>query len=692
MHLVRVGVAALNQTPLDWRGNQERLIKVLQLAQKEEVQFLGLPEMALCGYGCEDAFFSPSTCEKALASLKALLPYTKGLIVNFGMPTQFRGALFNAIVIVADEQIVGILPKKFLAGDGVHYEPRWFKEWPSGFSEMVEWGEVTSSPVPIGDVCFQWKNIRFGYEICEEAWVAQRPGAHLAKHSIDILFNPSASHFAFGKNEIRKRFVLEGSRAFSCVYAYSNLLGNEAGRLIYDGSLFIASNGELIHESQRLTYNDVELISSAIDLNINRIKRNQTSSFNPVEGLSSSGSDLNGVVKVVTINKASLEFKTKGEGLGNIESSQNKTFSKIAKPKKIEKPQILRQALTKNEEFLHAVSLGLFDYLRKSRSKGFAISMSGGIDSSVVAVLAVEALSQAIRELGIEKFKSQLSHISEIQPLKSREEILRSLVYGVYQSTQNSSTETHHAAKTLAGALGMTFYTWSVESIKLEYETLITEVLGRPLNWTTDDAPMQNIQARVRAPGIWLLANIKGLLLLSTSNRSEAAVGYATMDGDLAGGLSPIAGVDKAFLNQWIRWLSESGSELKLTIPELQLAYQRPPTAELRPPQLHQSDEKDLMPYSLLDFIERHLIIDRLNPLDLLEVLILEFPQYTQTQLRDWLVRFLKLWTQNQWKRERMAPSFHLDAQSLDPKTWCRFPILSKAFELDIEQLLAIKK
>jgi len=713
MHLIKIGVAALNQTPLDWRGNINRIINILKQAHTDGIQFLGLPEMALCGYGCEDAYFSPDTHERSLEALETILPHTNEIIVNLGMPIRYQGALFNATVVVSDGQIIGVVPKKFLAGDGVHYEPRWFREWPSGFTDFISKTELlpknraqdqlkkqlltskSEDLIPIGDLFFQWKDIRFGYEICEEAWVAQRPGSNLAEHSIDLIFNPSASHFAFGKNEIRKRFVLEGSRAFSCVYTYSNLLGNESGRMIYDGSLFIASNGELINEAKRFSFEETQLISSVVDLNLNRIKRQQTSSFNPVQSQSESEAGHSKSAKMITINNPSL-------------------FNKLKTPQHRSSTPVLLESLTKNEEFLKAVSLGLFDYLRKSYSNGFAISMSGGTDSSVVAVLAADAIKMAYKELGSQKFLERFSYIQDLNTFKKVDIILSKMIHGVYQSTQNSSPETQNAASELAKALGISFSEWSVESIRSHYESLVTTVLGRPLSWTEDDLTLQNIQARVRAPGIWMLANIKGFLLLATSNRSEAAVGYTTMDGDTAGGLSPIAGVDKAFLNQWIRWRggqvdskSDSNSNSNSSssshthsisteiqsdiIPALKLVFEMPPTAELRPSNYQQIDEKDLMPYPLLDFIERHLLIDRLSPMDLMNVLKYEYPQYSVAQLRDWLILFLKLWTRNQWKRERLAPSFHLDSESLDPKTWCRFPILSKSFELDIEQLQKYK-
>jgi len=216
---------------------------------------------------------------------------------------------------------------------------------------------------------------------------------------------------------------------------------------------------------------------------------------------------------------------------------------------------------------------------------------------------------------------------------------------------------------------------------------LVSRGIGRELDWKTDDLALQNIQARARAPGVWMLANIQGALLLATSNRSEAAVGYATMDGDTSGGLSPIAGIDKAFIRRWLRWCEKTGPDGIGPLPELAAVNDQAPTAELRPASAKQTDEDDLMPYELLDAIERAAIRDKLSPSEILLVTEVEFSQYSGPQLALWIERFFRLWSRNQWKRERYAPSFHLDDENLDPKTWCRFPILSGGYERELADL-----
>jgi NAD+ synthase (glutamine-hydrolysing) len=265
--------------------------------------------------------------------------------------------------------------------------------------------------------------------------------------------------------------------------------------------------------------------------------------------------------------------------------------------------------------------------------------------------------------------------------------LVRRLLTTVYQSTEHSSDTTRGAARAVAEALGARHLELDVEELVQGYRARIEAALGRTLGWDSDDVALQNIQARTRAPSVWLIANLEHALLLSTSNRSEAAVGYATMDGDTAGGLSPIAGVDKNFVRAYLRWLEREGPVDLGPIPALRAVNEQAPTAELRPASAGQTDESDLMPYDVLDAIERAAIRDKRSPREILSQLGGDFPNHDRAALVLWVKRFFRLFARNQWKRERYAPSFHVDDESLDPKTWYRFPILSGGFERELEGL-----
>ncbi len=341
----------------------------------------------------------------------------------------------------------------------------------------------------------------------------------------------------------------------------------------------------------------------------------------------------------------------------------------------------------KQEEFTRAIALALFDYERKSRSRGFVVSLSGGADSAAVSALVAMSVRLGVQELGRQRYLQKLSYWPEMQTAADERAIVGQVLTCVYQSTRNSGDVTRNAARAVATSLGAVFLELDVDPLVQGYIGLIEKALDRPLSWHSDDLALQNIQARARAPSVWLLANLRGALLLATSNRSEAAVGYATMDGDTAGGLSPIAGIDKAFIRQWLRWMQDHGPAGLGPWPEVAAVTAQAPTAELRPQAAHQTDEVDLMPYELLDAIERAAIRDKRSPLEVYKLVRLQFAQYEPRQMAAWVERFFRLWSRNQWKRERYAPSFHVDDENLDPKTWCRWPILSGGFERELVDL-----
>jgi NAD+ synthase (glutamine-hydrolysing) len=571
-----------------------------------------------------------------------------------------QNGLFNCAAVAVDGRLAGLVAKRFLAGDGIHYEPRWFKPWPTGMRD--DYIAPDGTIIPIGDIHFDIGNVRIGFEICEDAWVANRPGAALALHGIDVIFNPSASHFAFGKLEVRKRFVLEGSRAFGVSYVYANLLGNEAGRAIYDGGALIATGGRLVAAGPRFSFADIRITSAVVDVDATRMSQARTASFRP---------DLTGENKSrVTAPFAWPPAKPETKADAHAAPTGWETSPNL-----------------KEEEFLRAEALALFDYLRKSHSHGFVVSLSGGADSAAVTCLVSLSLEMALKELGPEGLREKLAHIRQLPADLTAHSLMHALLTTAYQATANSGEVTRSAARTVAEAVGAHHYELAVEELHQGYVQTIEGALGRKLDWQRDDLALQNIQARVRSPGIWLLANINNALLLSTSNRSEAAVGYATMDGDTSGGLSPIAGIDKAFLRQWLRWLETKGPNDLHHIPALAAVNRQAPTAELRPADRHQTDEDDLMPYDVLDAIERAAIRDKNSPVEVFELMRGQFPNHVTQQIGIWVDRFFKLWCRNQWKRERYAPSFHLDDENLDPKTWCRFPILSGGFEVELAEL-----
>ena len=650
MKLIKLAAASLNQTALDWDNNQNHILSAIKIAQQKNVDILCLPELCITGYGCEDHFLSIGLQQQALNSLLKIIPNTQRLIIAVGLPILHQNRIYNCIALLNNGKLIGFVAKRFLPNDGIHYEPRWFQAWPAGKQDQIN---INGENYPIGDLYFNCGGIRIGFEICEDAWVADRPGRQLAQQGIDIILNPTASHFAFNKHQTRKNLILDGSRAFSCSYIYSNLLGNEAGRIIYDGDTLIAAGGILHACGTRLSFQDIQFSAAVVDLDRHRIKQAYTSTAN-------------------TDSSQAIHSEF-------IPHQHSATSHNIQTQDWENSPDL------KHEEFTRAVALGLYDYLRKSYANGFVVSLSGGADSGAIASLIYYMMQLGIQELNIKGFCAKLPpSLHSNTPA----ELMPKLLACVYQRSQHSSKLTENAASKLAQAIGAKYYNWSIDNEVSGYTKHVSRQIKRKLNWDQDDIALQNIQARSRSPAVWMLSNVRNALLLATSNRSEVAVGYATMDGDTSGGLSPIAGIDKSFIRKWLCWAETQGALGIGTIPALKAINIQQPTAELRPGN-QQTDEADLMPYDLLNQIETAFVRDKQTPLEIFKSLQSQHKQHEQ--LKAWISRFFQLWARNQWKRERYAPSFHLDDYNLDSTTWCRFPILSGAFKKELTELQAYK-
>lgn len=604
-----LGGASLNQTPIHWEANTSNILAAISDAQEKNVDLLCLPELSITGYGCEDLFLNKWTCERAWTELNRIKSHCLGITVCIGLPVIIDKKTYNACAVIQDGEIKGITLKHILARDGVHYEARWFDPWPIGYTDTLK---IDGQTLPVGDLVYSLHDIRFGFEICEDAWHEARPAEYLMTQKVDLILSPSASHFALGKHKIRENIVTSSSQKYDCTYFYVNLLGNESGRMIYDGDILLAHKGKLIFQNERLSFQPYILKTIALDL------YHQDSTV------------------IETVDR-----------------------------------------LHPKEEFTKAVALGLYDYLRKSYARGFVLSLSGGADSATCAVLVAEMVKRATNEIGWTRFCENI-HLPFSKDLKA---VVGQLLTTAYQSTRNSSIETLQAAKMLAESIGAQFFEWTIEEESHSYRSKIENALQRELNWEMDDISLQNIQARSRSPIIWMLANVKKALLLTTSNRSEGDVGYATMDGDTSGSLAPIAGIDKPFILNWLKW-----AESDLGYSGLQKINSQRPTAELRPSDKNQTDEDDLMPYSILVEIEKLAIRDHLSPIEIYQSLIrtLTLPH---EDLKAHIKKFFTLWAINQWKRERLAPSFHLDEFNIDPRSGYRFPILSGGFKSELLEL-----
>lgn len=649
MSNLTVAACSLNQTPLDWSGNAERIRRAMTAARERKVDVLALPELALSGCGCEDMFLFRETWDKSLEMLFALLPETKGIVTTLGLPLRVGGSTFNAVAIVADGDLLGFVCKQYNGFSGTSYDARWFAAWPTHSRFELDLG---GTAYPVGDLTFLFDGVRLGVEFCDLTNdETDKNGDTLsgtlleAERNCGLVINPSVSGFQLDKYSRRREMLRRRSATLNSVYVSANLVGVESGGAIYDGGAMVALCGKTQAETCRFSFDDLQLALATVDMNA-----------------VTSGESL---TKVVSDSQAGMTCQTENGIVAPVAGTSDAMF----------------------EEFGRAVSLGLLDYMRKTQAGGLTLSLSGGADSGALATLVWLGVRFGVHELGFDAFLKRFDRVKNINAAESPDDIMSRLLTTVYQGTQNSSETTHKAAKSLAQTIGATFYEFDIEPIVRAYSQMVEQQIGRMLSWDTDDLAMQNIQARVRVPGVWYLANLSNSLLLSTGNRSETAVGYATMDGDTCGGLSPISGIDKHFLRGWLRWMQTTGATVaqgeRLPLPVLQWINDQQPTAELRPQSAAQTDESDLMPYEVLNRIEGWFVRDRLSQTEILARLEQAYADQNREQLLAWLHRFNTLWRRNQWKREKSSPGFHLDEYNLSPRSFFRFPIISGPYRFE---------
>ncbi|PJZ70329.1 NAD(+) synthase [Leptospira perolatii] len=627
MAIYRCSTVSLKTTALDFKGNRERILRALKKCESSSL--VVFPELCISGYGCEDAFYFPWVWESSWKSLKLIAAETGDRTVIVGLPYYQSPYLFNVSAVLRAGKIVGLVPKQNLAQTGVHYENRWFAK-----GEEARGIAVTpdGEEIPFGSLLFETEDLNFGIEICEDSWVLTRPGQYLVEAGADLLLSPGASHFALGKQEIRKRMFGESSRNGAAGILYANLNGNESGRLIFEGGSMCFLDGNLVSESSRLHFTEFEF--AHWDLNSKDLRALRARSFR------SSGTK---------------EFRKRGKDLFRIRIPN---LIPIKQEETLTEPE---KHSDNYSDFTRAVALGLFDYLLKSKTKGFTLSLSGGADSAACALLVKAGMICAEKELGESFWQS-----TSLDP--------KNYLFTLYQGTKNNSEHTQQVAKELSEELQVPFASIEIDSEVGAMVEKIGKVLGFTPNWKEHNLALQNIQARARSPFIWLLANLNGHLLLSTGNRSEASVGYTTMDGDSSGSVAPLTGVSKEFLLKWLRNVYEGKDSILPSYKALKGILESKPTAELKPLSEKQEDEKDLMPYPLLQKLEHSFVVLGRKP----GALNTGIHWTNGDQASEGEKKFLKLFPLSQWKRERLPPSFHLDSYGLDPKSSFRFPILSE--------------
>ena len=673
-HQAHVAVASINQTVGDWSGNEARIREVIKAARDQGVKLLVLPEMCISGYSLGDRLLRLGTINRSWHHLMRLCDTTPGIAVGVGLPLRFEGVLYNAMALLANGRLAGIVCKENLATGDVEYENRYFAPWQRG--RILDFITPDNTSTTLGTQLFELPGLgTVAFEICEDAWKGIRPGSIYALAGAEILMNPSASWFTIGKHQVRRRMVQQISREDHCVYLYASLLGCDATRLVFDGSLFIAANGRVEAEGRRFVFDrDWELCHRVVDLDEIHHARLEEGSWREQLGRLNQG--YLGQTPATTFVPGDFHSPTPAPPPAPYWLPQPATHPDPSL-QHLEQGA-LRGKSIKPEDLCHlelelALALGLRDYTRKSGITRSCVALSGGRDSAMVALLVHLMFKYSHPDLSDEAI---------------RERVRAGLVCA-YLATTHSSDATQNAARAVARNLGATYLETSIQATLDSAHQTVENLTKTKLDWAnpSQDIPLQNIQARLRGMLIWTVANLNNALLLVTSNKSEAAVGYTTMDGDTSGGLAPLADVPKSLIKLYLAWAQRFHN-----LPGFAAVDAMPASAELRPsqPGAPQTDEADLMPFAVLDQLMYAFVQLALSPLDILK----RFWPYLRTFYNDdpalaaaAIRKFVRLFCFAQWKRERFAISFRVTAFDLDPKTGFRFPPVQAPFTEELAEM-----
>ncbi|QTA37406.1 NAD+ synthase [Thermosipho ferrireducens] len=508
---LRITLAQLDAVLGDFDHNVEKIKKAIDIAELERSDILIFPELFLTGYPPEDLILRTSFLKRNMQALNNVINYTKNknTLVLLGFINVDTDA-HNAAAIIQNGKLLGVYHKHLLPNYSVFDERRYFAPG--------------DSPTIIS-----LKEAKIGITICEDIWSPIGPMHEEVLEGAQIIMNLSASPYYYGKRQLRKNYVSQKAYDYHCPIVYCNLIGGQ-DELVFDGgSIVVDSNGNIVAEGKPF---EEDIIT--VDLEIE-------------ENLRSNLHD----PRRRHIEKGYFSPPVFIKAEGNFQHKNLKVTGKIS------------YNMTKEEEIFKALVLGLKDYVRKNGFIKVVLGLSGGMDSSLVAVIAVEALG-------------------------------KENVVGILMPSMYSSEHSINDAKKLSENLGIEHHIISISEVYHSYEEALENIFK---NYPRDITE-ENIQARIRGNYLMALSNKFGYLVLTTGNKSETATGYATLYGDMAGGLSVIKDVYKTDIYKIAAWYNSwKGSEI---IPEN--IFIKPPSAELRP---DQTDQDTLPPYEILDEILR---------------------------------------------------------------------------------------
>ena len=562
MRRLRIAMAQINTTVGDFDGNVKKILGAIDTARIFKADIITLPELAICGYPPEDLLFKPQFIQANLQSLQKIIETSNGITVVVGF-VDSDGDIYNAAALISDGKLIGTYHKIYLPNYGVFDENRYFR---------------AGNECPVYII----NGIGIGINVCEDIWYEAGPATVQAYSGAEVIINISASPYHRGKGESREKMIATRASDTVAIFAYNNLIGGQ-DELVFDGhSCIFDERGNLVTRGKQFEEDFI-----VADLDIESVFRARL--HDPRWRKESPALEKTGWHQTKTI-------------VSTTSSTNPKT------PLKTRYDTVLDPVA----EVYQALVLGTRDYIRKNGFEKVVIGLSGGVDSAMVATIAVDALG-------------------------------KDNVIGISMPSRYSSTGSVEDTKVLVKNLGIKLKTITIEKAFQSYLDTLTESFGG----TKPDSTEENLQARVRGNLLMALSNKFGWLVLTTGNKSEMATGYTTLYGDMAGGFAVIKDVPKTLVYKLAKYRNAQAGYDLVPAPIIE----KPPSAELRP---DQKDSDSLPPYEILDsiltaYVEEDKSVD--------QIVALGFDKAT-------VQKTAKLVDRSEYKRRQAPPGVKITSRS----------------------------
>ncbi|KAJ3913583.1 hypothetical protein F5877DRAFT_52080 [Lentinula edodes] len=681
-HLITLATS-LNQWALDFQGNMERILESIAVAKRRGATLRVGPELEIPGYGCLDHFLEGDTVLHSWEVLAKILASeeTSGIVCDLGMPIEHKNTIYNCRVIIQDRKILLIRPKMWLANDGNYRELRYFTPWTKHrqvedhFLPRIIQVVTGQSKVPFGDAVISTADTCIGVELCEELFTPASPHILMGLDGVEIFTNSSGSHHELRKLYTRVELIKEATLKLGGVYLYSNQQGCDGDRLYYDGCALIAVNGRIVAQGSQFSLNDVEVVTATID--IEDVRSHRAKSSRSMQA-----------AQAEKYPRIEVPFAL---SLGKFEEVREEDMIGFLSTKTMEvryhRPE---------EEIALGPACWLWDYLRRSRTQGYFIPLSGGIDSCATAVI-VFSMCRLVAEAARRADKQVIADARRIAgepedsgyiPSDPREFAGR-IFHTCYMGTENSSAETRNRAKNLAGAIGSYHIDLNMDTIVTAVRNLFGFVTGVKPEFrahggsNAENLALQNIQARLRMVLAYLFAQllpwvrgrVGGLLVLGSANVDESLRGYLTKYDCSSADINPIGGISKTDLKKFIAW-----AEGSFDLPILKSFLDATPTAELEPitENYVQADEADMgMTYDELSVFGRLRKVEKCGPYSTFTKLVHEWGGFlSPLQIAEKVKLFFFEHARNRHKMTTLTPSYHAESYSPDDNRFDLRPFL----------------